>query len=187
MRPELDQIRERCPAVYHDFAVLLYMAASQPIATWAYTGSFRRGDYTEASDVDLMIEDGSAFADLFRQAVALQTWDHRDPPAQSHGAIARSRPEIDPYFLQGRSGAKADVMIVDPVYWGSALVWFTGPREVNRELEECAYRTGLLYRGGLLYRSDEKIECRDELLLFNAVGVPFLSVKERRLRAASTR
>jgi DNA polymerase/3'-5' exonuclease PolX len=182
MDTDLQYIRETCPAAFHDFAVLLFMAEASYQGTWSYAGSIRRREMSVESDIDMVIEKGSALANLFEQALDAGTWEHRKPSEAVYNEAVRAHPYVQTTFLKGRNGAKADVAIVDRGRWASALLWFTGPRRFNRALEKRAESIGLAYSGGVLTpteRRDQPFEFSTELEVLHALGFTWVSPKNR--------
>jgi DNA polymerase (family 10) len=99
-------------------------------------------------------------------------------------AAFRGLPQVSDILLSGptktsvrlSNGPQADLRVVDPARWGTALQYFTGSQAHNVELRELALRQGWSVNEYELssIQSDEVILCADEECVYGALGLPWI-------------
>ncbi len=73
------------------------------------------------------------------------------------------------------SGLQADLLVVPPAQWGSALQHFTGSQAHNIRLRELALERGLRFsEHGFRQADDTLITCADEAQVYATLGLPWI-------------
>lgn len=154
------------------------LRADPRILSVEIVGSLRRG-HAKASDVDLLV-----IVDDPEKFVA------GDCPTGAHKSTDKSGP-FDPL-------SKADLFVSSPQHQGAALVFSTGPRELNWRLRGLARGRKLVFdfpytrkpdwapeplsfgkRVGLYSEKGEAVETRSEHDFFAALGLPYVPASHR--------
>lgn len=135
--------------------------AAPGLAQVTYTGSLRRARAT-IGDVDLLAaaEDTAAvtaaFAGLPMAAGII-----------AHGEVKAS--------LTLHTGQRADLLVVTPGRWGSALQHFTGGKEHNIHFRRLAQERGLTFSEQGFARADGSlVECASEEEVYAVLGLPWI-------------
>ncbi len=81
-----------------------------------------------------------------------------------------------------RSGLQVDLRVVDPAYFGAALMYFTGSKAHNIELRRIAQDRGLKLNEYGLFRGERRIAGRDEASVYRALGLPPIAPELREAR-----
>ena len=73
-------------------------------------------------------------------------------------------------------GAQADLRVIEPKRWGTALQYFTGSQAHNVRLREMAQKKGLSLNEYAITREKDgkEILCAEEADVYRALGVPFV-------------
>ena len=129
-------------------------------------GSIRRGRST-VGDIDLVVvsNDASAVASSFL-----------------------ARPDIALVYAKGphrvsvalESSIDADLRIIPPECFGSALLYFTGSRAHTLALRQLALAQGLRLNEYGLFRGNERIAGKTEEEVYAALSLPYVQPDERR-------
>ena len=127
----------------------------------AVAGSLRRMRAT-IGDVDLLAA-SEAPAAVMRAFVAL-------PPVAE---VVLSGPTKTSVRLH--NGLQADLRVLEPERWGTALQYFSGSQAHNVRLRELALKQGLSLSEYSFKREDgSEILCRDEAQVYEALGLPWI-------------
>lgn len=135
--------------------------AAPALADVAYTGSLRRARAT-IGDVDLLAaaEDTAAVTAAFT-ALPLAS------AVISHGDVKAS--------VTLHNGQRADLLVVAPRRWGSALQHFTGSKEHNIHFRRLAQERGLTFSEQGFARSDGTlVECATEEEVYAQLGLAWI-------------
>lgn len=143
-------------------------------------GSIRRAR-PEVNDIDIvLLPRGSDAADELR-AILRKCAVVKDGP-QNVVVRAKTGEQIDVRFAHGEIKNLFDIT---PSNWGAQLLCWTGSKEHNIYLNECAQKMGLMLRAGhaLVAHPDtpqEKvIASATEEEIFKALGLPFIPPVQR--------
>ncbi|NTU85330.1 MAG: PHP domain-containing protein, partial [Chloroflexales bacterium] len=135
--------------------------AAPGLADVAYTGSLRRARPT-IGDIDLL----AAAADPAAVARAFTTLPMAAEVIAS-GDVKAS--------LSLHNGQRADLLVVTPPRWGSALQHFTGSKAHNIRFRTMAKERGLTFSEQGFAREDGSLlECATEEQVYAALGLPWI-------------
>jgi len=136
-------------------------AAAPGLARAAYAGSLRRARPT-VGDLDLL----AAAADTAAVTAAFT----RLP--QVAGIIGAGDVKASVHL---HSGLRADLLVVAPERWGSALQHFTGSKDHNVHFRRIAQERGLKFSEQGFEREDGTLlTCPDEAAVYAALGLPYI-------------
>lgn len=126
-----------------------------------YTGSLRRARPT-IGDIDLL-----AAAD---DTAAITTAFTRLPNVTRVLGVGEHKASV---LLQ--SGLRADLLVVTPARWGSALQHFTGSKDHNIHFRRIAQERGLTFSEQGFAREDGSLlECASEEEVYGVLGLPYI-------------
>jgi DNA polymerase (family X) len=136
-------------------------AAAPAVERAAYAGSLRRGRST-IGDIDLLAasDDGPAAIEALAKLPSVARVD-------SAGSIKAT------VFLQ--NGRSADLLVIPPARWGSALQHFTGSQAHSIAFRELAKAQGFTFSENGFRREDGSlVECADEEAVYALLGLPYI-------------
>jgi len=140
-------------------------------ADWEFCGSWRR-QAPDLGDIDIMVvtPDGS-FGSAFCFPEAVQLIEITDS-----GRIQNAKGII----VLGRTMVLVDFWAVTPSMRGAFLMFFTGPRELNRLQRYRARARGLrLARHGLFDASGRQADNGTEADIYRLLGMPWIPPERR--------
>jgi DNA polymerase (family X) len=96
--------------------------------------------------------------------------------------LFKSMPQIEEVIVEGPtktscrlvSGIEADLRVVGPESFASALVYFTGSKEHNVKLRGMAKKKGLKLNEYGLFKDEEALLCGDEASVYRWLDLPFI-------------
>lgn len=141
-------------------------AACPAVQRCAYAGSLRRGRST-IGDIDLLAaaDDGAAVIAAFTRLPLVGR-------VESAGDVKAT--------VVLHSGPSADLLVVPPPQWGSALQHFTGSKQHNIQFRELAKAQGLSFSEHGFRRGDGSlIECASEDEVYSTLGLPLIAPELR--------
>ncbi len=79
------------------------------------------------------------------------------------------------------NGAQADLRVLDPAHWGTALQYFTGSQAHNVHVREIALKQGLSLNEYALTREKDgsEIWCAEEEQVYHTLGLPYIPPEVR--------
>ncbi|MCX6798845.1 MAG: helix-hairpin-helix domain-containing protein [Candidatus Diapherotrites archaeon] len=78
-----------------------------------------------------------------------------------------------------RGGMQADLRVVKPLQWGSALQYFTGSKAHSIELRKIAIKKGLKLSEYGVFRGSKVVASKTEEDVYNALGLDYIPPEER--------
>lgn len=81
-----------------------------------------------------------------------------------------------------KNGMQADVRVVEPESFGSAVHYFTGSKQHNIQIREMGVKKGLKINEYGIFRGNKRIGGAEEKDVFRSVGLPFIPPEIREAR-----
>lgn len=81
--------------------------------------------------------------------------------------------------IEINKGLQVDLRVVPPAEFPCALLYFTGSREHNVAMSDRAAKFGLQLNERGLFRNGQCLTCRDEVDVFTAIGLPYITPELR--------
>jgi DNA polymerase (family 10) len=151
---------------YAEGLIAALREAAPTVEQLGYAGSLRRATPT-TGDIDLLAgaTDSAALITAFTTLPQVAR-------VEAQGDIKAS------VILQ--SGMRADLLVVPPQRWGSALQHFTGSKDHNIHFRRLAQERDLSFSENGFARNDGSlIECADETAVYAVLDLPFIAPELR--------
>lgn len=148
-------------------SILVYLRDHPAVERAEIAGSLRRWRET-IGDLDLV----AAVKSADREAVA----DHFEKSEGVQRVVNRGETKVT---LALGGGFQADLRMVEPGEFASALLHFTGSKEHNVELRTRAKREGLTLNEYGLFRGERRLAAEDEAGLYRRLGLAWIPPEMR--------
>ena len=145
-----------------------YMKQCGELKKVAYAGSLRRERET-IGDIDILAT-GSDAAKMSQHFV--------DYPKVKQ-VLAHGPTKSSVVIEEGETLVQVDFRVVDKESFGAALYYFTGPKHYNIKVRTVALKKGLKVNEYGLFDGEKQIAGETEQSMFETLGLPVLSPKER--------
>jgi len=131
-------------------------------------GSYRRGqDFS--SDIDVLVfDDNTILKKLVDYNFLIDHLTSLDTKTKYLG-----------YCKFNNKIYRIDIRFFDKKSYSSALLYFTGPKELNTLMRRKAKSLGLLLNEYGLYKNKKRIDLKDEKDIFDELGIKYLKENER--------
>lgn len=131
-------------------------------------GSYRRGqDFS--SDIDVLVfDDNTILKKLVDYNFLIDHLTSLDTKSKYLG-----------YCKFNNKIYRIDIRFFDKKSYPSALLYFTGPKELNTLMRRKAKALGLLLNEYGLYKNKKRIDIKDEKDIFDELGIKYLKENER--------
>lgn len=158
-RKELDLVKE-------SFEVMF------PRLDFVIVGSYRRGEST-SGDIDILIKKSNSI-NLNDIVIILKNY------GTISGDLAQGESKyLGLFHLPNGNARRLDLLIIEPEYWGTALLYFTGSQRFNILMRQRAIDLGYRLNEYGLYKEDVIIPTTTEEDIFDILRVKFLTPEER--------
>lgn len=145
--------------------IIATLKKAGPVSNIAYAGSLRRKSST-IGDIDILVttkkpkELMSAFVKMKEAARVVASG-----PTKS--------------TIEIRNGPHADLRVLDPAQWGSALQYFTGSKNHNIALRRIAIAKGYKLSEYGLFKGTKNVACKTEHEIYRKLGMEYIEPELR--------
>ncbi len=131
-------------------------------------GSYRRGNPT-SGDIDVLVfDDNKILKELVNDKFLIDHLTSLDTKTKYMG-----------YCKFNNKIYRIDIRFFDNVSYPSALLYFTGPKELNTLMRRKAKALGLLLNEYGLYKNKKRLNMKTEKDIFDELGMKYLKENER--------